>query len=586
MSIEEMTVDFRGQGVTLVTGPKGVGKSALLVEPLLWLFYNTLNRSELKTFTGRVRRRYRGEDVEGPPTSVEAWFSHNGHNIYAKRTLGKGYELAVDGAAATPYRDADDAVSNSVGLPSSLFRSICVLGQGFSQRFSGFKDSDRSAVIEDFIDSIVYEEAQKRSQDADVAIDQQLRTLIGNQQAIDGMLSHQRAAVASQTQRLAEIDAYVTATRANLDAEAFQLGAAKQSRATERAALQNERAESNSQDRYLYQQITVLGSAHLAQQSALGALAEARNTLQTTLTRLQTWGVCDCPTCFQQVPQEHLAGHVQRLGEELPKAVAAFDSAHQASLECERQINAVNAERIRLSVRGAEVHNRVAAIDTADAMGDARFEVIQRELGQLDDMKISAEAELRRVEAAQADMESKAQATQAAVATLQGERQYVSWWTEGFSIRMLRGARLGSTLEKMNEPLNDYCNRLFDGLIQVRLSPVKQQKTAAPKSAVSVEVQGPSGCYELASGGQQRCIDLALHFALRRFASKAAKGWSSNFLIGDEVFDHLDQATAERAVSIIREEAPRVFLITHSPALRALCDSVWHVRYEDERTRL
>ena len=173
-----------------------------------------------------------------------------------------------------------------------------------------------------------------------------------------------------------------------------------------------------------------------------------------------------------------------------------------------------------------------------------------------------------------------------AEAEYQKLRAYPAWWIEGFSIRGLRGSRLASTLEKMNVPLASYCNKLFDGQIQVRLLPTKVAKTGNAKSAVTVEVSGPPGCYELASGGQDRIIDLALHFTLRRHAKDSTKGWSSNFLIGDEIFDHLDYQAAGRALALLRDEAARVFLITHSPALRALCDSTWHVRYEDEQTIL
>jgi len=226
------------------------------------------------------------------------------------------------------------------------------------------------------------------------------------------------------------------------------------------------------------------------------------------------------------------------------------------------------------------------AINTELSRLESRYQALQSELSRVDDAGASMHQSIQSLANRLASEEAQRDEVWSAILEYQQIKSRLSWWIEGFSIRGIRSKRLGDVLESMNANLKLYCEQLFDGDIEVRLLPEKQQKTASAKSVVTISVDSSAGSYGFSSGGQGRCIDLALHFALRRFAMQAVHGWGSNFLVGDEVFDHLDRDLSVRALEIIKGEAKRVFLVTHSLDLQSLCDSVWRVKCEDQKTTL
>lgn len=587
LSVEDAVVDYTGKGTTLVVGENGVGKSALFVEPLLWQWYDMLNRSDKKPKMSGVRRRYRMQPVD-EPTSVETWFSNNGHEYYVKRTLQGGWEVSRDGSSVTPYKTKADGVASmqqAIGLPSHLFRAIAVMGQGFGNRFTAFKDSDRTAVIEDFLGAAAYEQGQAEAKDSVTAVENALRSLTATRESAEQSLATTEAQIASAEQERQQLAANLSQTRQALEQESEQLGVERGQKVDEQQRLQQAytQAEDGIATWKLNEQRSRDAASH--QQSVLASLSTTAQMIVDTRNRLVGLGD-KCPTCFQVVNQDIVAAEVQSLDQQWADVEAQRSAAEQKLVEAQDNVAEAQSclqwfqtESRTQNQMINEAGNRIRDIDN-------RFEIIQRDLSNAGDAEIIADRNLSQLRDRLETERANLVAAQQAEAEYQARRPYLSWWGEHFSIRGIRSKRLGGVIEAMNGNLVDYCQQLFDGQIMVRLLPVKPQKTSSDKSAVSVQVTGPSGSYEMASGGQQRCIDLAIHFSLRRFAQTAAFGWASNFLIGDEVFDHLHRSLAERALGILKQEADRVFLITQSPELQSLCDSTWHVRYEDEKTTL
>jgi len=586
MSVESAVVDYTGTGTTLVVGPTGSGKSALLVEPLLWQFYDILNRPVTKAQMSGVRRRYRQQDVK-EDTSVETWFTHAGHSYYVKRSLKKGYEIARDGASVTPYKAKADGVAamrKAVGLPPHLFRAIAVMGQGFQERFTGFKDSDRTTIIEDFLGAAAFEEAQQESKSKLAAVEAALSSLTTRRQTLEQAVTTTQGQITAVEQQTNEVKAGVEESRKQLNLEAATLGEQRAIHMDRLQLLTSEQtATSNHVSQLELSQRTAQQGVN-SQHTLIGSLTSTESTLGQARQRLIALAD-NCPTCLQQVDPQVVNQEVERLGVDFDAAAAQKADAQTQLATLTEQVRDVGGDlqmhRTAHQTRQQEITQVNANIQAVDL----RFQQVQTELSSVGEAEIVAERNLRLWQERLVTEQAQLGAARTAESEYTARKPYLSWWVEGFSIRGIRSKRLGSVLETMNVNLAGYCDKLFDG-VRVRLLPTKPQKTAAAKSVVSVEVTSPAGSYEFSSGGQERCIDLAIHFALRRFAQGAAFGWASNFIVGDEVFDHLDRPLAERALAILKGEAQRVFLVTHSPAMQALCDDVWHVRYEDERTTL
>jgi len=586
MSVESAVVDYTGMGTTLVVGPTGSGKSALLVEPLLWQFYDTLNRPVSKSKMGGVRRRYRQQDVK-EPTSVETWFTNAGHTYYVKRSLKDGWEISRDGATVTPYKVKADGVSamrQAIGLPPHLFRAIAVMGQGFQERFTGFKDSDRTTIIEDFLGAAAFEEGQREAKEKSAAVEAALRSLIARRQTLEQAVTTTSGQIEAVEQQTESVKAGVNAARVRFEAEAETLGEQRGIYMNHQITLTTAQTETAALITQLEFDQRTTQTAVNGQHTLIGSLSSMEGTLGQTRNRLLALGD-QCPSCFQKVNAAIVTAEVGRLGVEF-NAVAVQKQEAVTQLETLQEHvrdvgNELAMHRTTHQTRQQELNQVAANIQSVDT----RFQQVQTELTNVGEAEIVAEKNLRLWQERLATEKDQLAVAVTAEAEYVRRKPYLSWWVEGFSIRGIRSKRLGSVLETMNASLAGYCDKLFDG-VRVRLLPVKPQKTAAAKSVVSVEVSSPAGSYEFSSGGQERCIDLAIHFALRRFAQGAAFGWSSNFIVGDEVFDHLDRPLAERALEILKGEAKRVFLVTHSPSMQSLCDSTWRVLYDDERTVL
>lgn len=587
LSIADQTIDYRGSGVSLVLGPNGVGKSALFVEPLLWLFYDQLNRTDLKRMTTKVRRRYRRQDVDGA-TSVEAWFTQSGRDYYIRRSLDDGWQISADGVNMTPYRTKADVLpvlEQLIGLPANLFRSIAVMGQGFSQRFTGFKDSDRTSVVEDFIGAAVFEDAHENAQTAGRALANRLQGLSAATKAAEGAVAATTHQLTTAQQQYAGVRVQIEESRQRLETESGELGAQRLLFEQNAGVLLGQQEELATAVQTLEGHQTVAQSSVSTHNQALGSHNAVLFELTRSRKMFQGLGV-QCPTCRGVVSPDIIA---QELRDNSVRDDMSNKALAQSQLDlqmAQKQVQEVDQQLREKHQAHTAVGSQIQTAKSEMQRIDQRFQGIQTELSQLGDLEITYEQNLRalatRMQEEQASL-TQAREAETAYTSLQ---PYVDWWTEHYSVRGLRSWRLGGVLETMNVHLAQSCMKLFDGEIMVRLLPVKPQASGKSKSVVSVDVDSAAGCYDLSSGGQARCIDLAIHFAFRRLAQSSANGWSSNFLIGDEVFDHLDRQVAERALSVLRSEASRVFIITHSSALQAYCDSVIRIGMVDEQTRI
>lgn len=587
LSVDHAVVDFSGSGVTLVVGPTGSGKSALLVEPLLWLFYDTLNRPVERSQMRGVQRRYR-RDVVGGDTSVEAWFSNAGHSYYVKRSLKSGWELSCDGAAVTPYLRKEDGVAamrSVIGLPLRLFCAIAVMGQGFTERFSGFGDSERTSIIEDFLGAADYERAHELSKHQLAALEVTLSGLCSRKATLDRAIETTRRQLLEAQDTAAKWSELAAAERKRVESECeaigLQLGSGKEllgkcvASQEECGVLLNQWLSHESETQSKVESLVQLESQLVGRQTELSRRVSNFSSLKDS-----------CPTCGQAVSNESVRHEVDSGNSNLAALSGELQRVSASLSQARLEYQSVRGSTEAVRRRGAALVNQSVAINTELSRLESRYQALQSELSRVDDAGASMHQSIQSLANRLASEEAQRDEVWSAVLEYQQIKSRLSWWIEGFSIRGIRSKRLGDVLESMNANLKLYCEQLFDGDIEVRLLPEKQQKTASAKSVVTISVDSSAGSYGFSSGGQGRCIDLALHFALRRFAMQAVHGWGSNFLVGDEVFDHLDRDLSVRALEIIKGEAKRVFLVTHSLDLQSLCDSVWRVKCEDQKTTL
>lgn len=152
---------------------------------------------------------------------------------------------------------------------------------------------------------------------------------------------------------------------------------------------------------------------------------------------------------------------------------------------------------------------------------------------------------------------------------LEIQREYYSFWVEGFGKSGIQSLLLDSVLPEIGDYCNAYLAAATDGSTRIVLSPVAGTKVGV-SDRISLEVYNEVGGegYSVASSGERKIVDLCLTLALRRFILSRFPHREASVVIFDELLESLDSESALRAINIIRSDEClsklRVFLISHN----------------------
>ncbi|MFQ5533089.1 MAG: AAA family ATPase, partial [Candidatus Methylomirabilales bacterium] len=136
--------------------------------------------------------------------------------------------------------------------------------------------------------------------------------------------------------------------------------------------------------------------------------------------------------------------------------------------------------------------------------------------------------------------------------------------------------RFGQTLTSVNEHLNRFWQRLFEGG-EAEIVLIQEEESAEPGVEIRVRIPGKrTTTLSLLSGGEKSLGAIALLMAL----------WAvrpSPFVVLDEVDAALDDPNIERFVSLLRELArtSQIILITHHPRTMEVADLLYGITMEE-----
>jgi DNA repair exonuclease SbcCD ATPase subunit len=147
---------------------------------------------------------------------------------------------------------------------------------------------------------------------------------------------------------------------------------------------------------------------------------------------------------------------------------------------------------------------------------------------------------------------------------MEDARYLYDYLTTAFGLGGIRSYMLDSILSYLNERLKEHCQAIFDGYVQVELSPVHQQKNKAIVEKISLNVTTDGAAYDLSSGGECRKIDVVLFLAFRDL-NRVLSPIKVNLEAYDEMLEGLDGEAARRVIQLLASD-PSVetkILITH-----------------------
>lgn len=287
-----------------------------------------------------------------------------------------------------------------------------------------------------------------------------------------------------------------------------------------------------------------------------GEAAAAARQVGDALRRFE--GMAACPTCGQAVGEdllESLRRSARKLAEQAEAERKAAEAERAAVAD---ELADLEAERAAL-VRKRDARAEVERLAESRAAERARWDEARRNLaGSL----AMVEAEAEKAGRSREDWQGKAREARIEVLTLRAVETVLG----------LRGARaglLGRALGGIEAISNGWLARLGIAGLRLKLRGYTEKKTGGTSEAISAEVLGAGGGnYWGASSGERRRLDVAILLALSEVAA-AARGVKPGTMFFDEVFDAISAAGLGDVVRVLREFARGrcVVVVTHRAEL-------------------
>jgi DNA repair exonuclease SbcCD ATPase subunit len=571
--LKEAEVPLDAKSLVLVLGysndggkadSNGVGKSSLF-EAVCWCLYG-------KTYKGLshddvVSTRSKG----GTKVQVDLLLGNQEINVIRHRQhkTGKNKLLVIiDGVNKTPFKQADAAILLNSLLPLSYtaFQHVCYFGQGMKSKFLSLNDTGRKKLLEELLGLQVFSDAEKIvKQKLRVVKDKQLK-LYGNKEVLEDHV----ADLSDKIKSLAEAK---TADLAVIETECDRINGEQLRYAREKGKFQEAVKDCSYARERVRQQLADAKSVYSGLRDSRDGLIKSMTRLSGQLDALEEreqklsgLGVCD--QCEQEVPEKHVVLRLAEIDEEK-------DTIQGGITQVETLMDDIDlSEQNELVEALVEKMQRVRDKETTNTLEINRISgLIQKNRGILRVLEGQKKAAVRPCDKLTESLrETEEELAEVVVKLEQAEREqpYLDYWEKGFSTTGIRSLLLDDVITYLNSRMAHHSRVISDGEIAIQLSPQTRLKSGEIREKMSVEASTGGAGYQAASGGQQRRMDLAVHFALSDLTSMVT-GHRINLLICDEVLDCIDE-TGTDAILMMLEDKTRdgmtVFLIDHTDAVK------------------
>jgi DNA repair exonuclease SbcCD ATPase subunit len=544
------TIDLPPEGLVLVTGENGAGKSALVEGVAVAGWGKTLRgtvpwqsnaaaRMTEVIAEGVEMRRSRGNRTELVWKLLDDGTA-TGRIFDALHRLG---DIPVSGELARTPSTFENATQAQAALERvigtyDVWRRSCVFSSTDAAHFSLATDAERKRLLEAILGLDRF----------DIALDA-CRTDLRELERLytEAATAAYRADVTvnEAVRRKGDAAERVKALKADMPPELV-------------APSADEIAKVSSTLRKVSARIDAIQKGLRAADREVSGLESDARSAARDLERLS---IDKCPTCEQPMPVGRRDAAKARCEHLKRVQKTAASKAEAARLELEDELTELEADRVKLDAKVAELRTQVALAEERQRARDRA----SRQRGEAIEALVKANDEVVAAETAHAKARQGLYETEQNVKTQRAVEQVLG-------LKGVRAHVLAKSLTGIEAIANVWLAKLGLGGLQIALKPYVEKKGGGVTDAIGVQVFGAGGeqGYRAASTGERRRIDLALLFGIGEIAA-GARALPPGTLFVDELFDGLD-VEGVTAVATAMQELARdrcVVVITHDADLQA-----------------
>jgi DNA repair exonuclease SbcCD ATPase subunit len=610
-SYGEASIDLPQQGLTIIQGVNGAGKSSIVSAAVLWCLYG-------ETPDGvAVKELRRQGSNENDPTSVTVTLHVEGREIIVYRALkGKNLttiaEVTVDGAPMTDVKSgaATAFVESTLGVDAtgfktaylvqqksldSLVRQTAAVRKKTIEKLSGIErlaaavDEARSSArsLQKIANSYETSDKSIETLQGQVRVANQILVdVLTEQSEVESTLQSLEASheVAVAAARKAESVArgILTAKAAYDVAESAVLNArnAAERGETELSEAGNELAEARAKMSTITAEWTYGGDVVVTElgdkQQRLGALRSERERLTNLIESLGRDEDKACPTCGQKADtatikrdtEKNLASVINEgktLKAEVERITVANEIAgkirdtQQEVLAKEARVHGIQKQLQETLSRRRDAEEKFAAmtlVEHDESVVQTLNQTEQTTKAKLDSARKIAGECARKVSAAERDVMiaenslTKEEENTARRKTALAEYELAVALTS--ALERFRSQRIAALAPALSESASDYLSILTDGTL------VSLELTDDFEPLVTSS-DGTSRPVAMLSGGEESVVALALRLAI---GDEVIEG-AGSLLVLDEILGALDDTRRSLVTRTLRDLGRQVVLVHH-----------------------
>lgn len=599
-----VTLELADQGLLLLRGDQGVGKTALL-DAITWCFYGATTPRKVGSDTPSLS----GDDVihdDASSTLVRISLLVDGQpfSIERSKKRGKGAKVAIEGAAdADGVRDQQERIERVIGLDFTLWRACVSLGQGAVGNFLIAADKRRKEILSTAYGLDACEPAAKLTKERLARVLTRLDATKHSVSTNSGGLAEIRAQdYAASVQRweseqAAHRDALMVESahhqgvaaqcQQGLEGEASWQASREQHEA-HRALLSDQLVRFPAAERIAHLQQQMAG--YRAEKTALeNAGFEKRRHLQEAMRTLSVGQGVSCPACKRLFDSQAAQEHLELLEKEI---VNLADQVRSYDIRLSDAAIALGALTVEHDAQRQGVRAQLDDVQRAlTQIGQALTT-----FAQLRSNLANAEQQLARVEAARAhlaiapnpwkvrqqEQQERVQLYERELQRLADERQALdleeaslSFWVRAFSAKGLPVLVLRSAIADLETHVNRFLGELTQGSIYVALEMGDDDLRVLFRQFDAFTKQIRERRYEQLSGGERRCAELSFSpFGIGALIF-ARTGSRMKLLLIDELTTHLGAQQKALAVHLLRSlSRDTVIVVDHDLSVQGEFDHV------------